>query len=358
MRQVSYRDFAKDFYERLRDRKPLHGQIELTHRCVLRCPYCYIEPYRSDDYYDKELDTGDWKMILDQLYQEGCMSLTFTGGDPLLREDFNDLYLHARKKAFIITVFTNAISLNDETIDLFKKYRPFSMEITLNSLKEERFDALTGTKGNFEVSINNIKKALGEGLPIILKTNGMKINKDEVIEIKEFAKRLLGEKRYKFDTYITPALNGDKGPLKYRLSPEELIGLEESDEEIKKAIIESYEEDPIIRPNKDSLYRCNTWLTSFFIDPYGKLKFCHLTGKFSTDLTKHSFKTGFYEVFSKLIRARFKKATRCRSCEFVSECMACPARSFLEVGDEESPVEYFCQLARARSEQKERLANS
>src|SRR3989338_3649229 len=153
MREVSYKDFAKEFYGRLKTQKPIHGQIELTYRCGFRCPYCYLNPCQSNNDYSGELSFGDWVEVLDDLYNEGCMSLTFTGGDPLLREDFADIYLHAKTKGFNI---------------------------------------ITGTKGNFGICIDNIRKAVRIGLPIILKTNGLKINKDEVIQIKKYAKGLLG----------------------------------------------------------------------------------------------------------------------------------------------------------------------
>ena len=355
MREVSYKDFAKDFYGKLIGRKPLHGQIELTHRCAFRCPYCYLKNQLSNNSNNKELSFKDWARILDELYREGCMCLTFTGGDPILREDFADIYLYAKRKAFIITVFTNATSLTEDALNLFKRYPPFSIEVTLNSLREDRFDYLTGIKGIFKVCFTNIRKAIESGLPIILKTNGLKTNKDEIIQIKELAKALLGEKRYKFDTYITPALDGDKKPIEFRLSVNDIIELEESDEEIKEAIKESYKADPQVLADNGNLYKCNTWLTSFFIDPYGILKFCHLTDKYSTDLKRYPFKTGFYEVFPKLTEEKYRTNSRCKSCEFSPECMTCPARSLLEAGDEERCVDYFCELARARTEQKMRL---
>ena len=100
MRKVSYKDFTKKFYERLKVQKPIHGQIELTYRCDFRCPYCYLKPCQSDNYYNNELSFKEWKRIMGQLHREGCMSLTLTGGDPLLREDFVDIYSYAKAKGF------------------------------------------------------------------------------------------------------------------------------------------------------------------------------------------------------------------------------------------------------------------
>ena len=345
----------RKFRKKMKQRRPAKGQLELTYRCDFKCPYCYVRPYQKMDYYKKELSFEFWKHILDVLHNEGCMNLTFTGGDPLLREDFIDLYLYAKRKGFIISVFTNAVSLEGDVVEVFKKYYPYSIEITLNSLKEERFDIITGTRGNLQRCISNIEDAVRAGLPIVLKSNGLKINKDEISQIKAFAGKLLGENKFKFDSYITSMLDGDKAPLNYRLSPEEIIELEESDYEIKEFLKEGYNKSINYEFDKELLYKCNTWLTNFFIDPYGILRFCHLSNKYSTDLKKLSFQEGFYNVFPQLAKEGYKTDTECKYCELAERCMSCPARNFLEIGDEEKPVPYFCQLAKARAAQKERL---
>lgn len=355
MIEISSKKFFKDLYDKLMTRRPVHGQIELTYKCEFKCPYCYIMTGRHKDDGQRELSFKDWTRILDELRREGCISLTLTGGDPLRRSDFEKIYLYAKQKGFILTVFTNATSLDKEVLDFFDRYKPFSIEITLNSLKENRFNTVTGTKGKFPRVIANINKAAGLGLPLILKTNALTINKDEVVEIKKFAKDFLGQKRYKFDTYITPGLDGNKRPLEFRLSPEEIVALEESDQEIKEALVESYSENQALPVGCENLYRCNTWMSGFYIDPYGRLRFCHITDAFSTDLKRVSFEKGFYDVFPRIVEETFTKSTKCASCKIISECMTCPARCYLEAGDSQAPVRYFCELAETRIRQKKRL---
>ncbi|MBN2207062.1 MAG: radical SAM protein, partial [Candidatus Aminicenantes bacterium] len=98
-----------EFWTRFSDklealRVPFSGGIALTNRCNLRCTHCYA---REDDPAGRELGAPRWKSILDELKEAGCLYLLFTGGDPLVREDFADIYAYARRNGFLVTLFSN-----------------------------------------------------------------------------------------------------------------------------------------------------------------------------------------------------------------------------------------------------------
>ena len=83
-----------------RDKKPLLGQldIELTERCNNDCLHCCINlPANDRAARALEMPTGKVKRILDEAAALGCMQVRFTGGEPLLRPDFEELYLFARR---------------------------------------------------------------------------------------------------------------------------------------------------------------------------------------------------------------------------------------------------------------------
>ena len=129
MKEISY----GHLYLKLRDRKeqmPVSGQIELTYRCNLDCVQCYCDGMEyggsrsqvvGNRYQVEELKIKEWKRILDEIHKEGCLFITFTGGDPLVREDFIELYSYAKEKGFVISIFTNAYGFSDETIDYLVK---------------------------------------------------------------------------------------------------------------------------------------------------------------------------------------------------------------------------------------------
>ncbi|MCK4809522.1 MAG: radical SAM protein [Candidatus Omnitrophica bacterium] len=366
------------FYNKLYGKKehyPWKGQVELTYRCNLNCVHCYckgIEEYASrctPNTGNQELTTREWEEILDEIHKQGCLWLCFTGGEPLLRDDFLEIYSYAKKKGFVITIFTNGLLLTGKIVDYLEKSPPESIEITLNGITEPVYERITQVKGSFKRVMSVIKELTVRKLPLILKSNCLKQNKDEIVRIKAFTDKLLGKPhemkatpisrgkgnktwRFKYDPMIYARLNGDTTPCDYRLSPGELLESKKSDPEIWQ----EYERGlcgkfPDLGRDKEFLYRCNAWFTQFFINPYGRLKFCQFSEKFSVDLKKQPFREGFYNVFPQLLNEKFKTGSKCKDCSLRPICYHCPARAFLETGDEEAPVPYFCELAKATAEQ-------
>ena len=97
---AAYRDFAR---RAMNDRVPISGDIEITRRCNFDCVHCYLG--RAESRTDKipgEFETGQWKAVIDEIVAAGCLFLLFTGGEPLLRKDFSDIYVYAKKKGLII----------------------------------------------------------------------------------------------------------------------------------------------------------------------------------------------------------------------------------------------------------------
>jgi len=58
--------------------------------------------------------------ILDEVADAGCLWLLITGGEPLLRPDFRDIYMYAKRKGFLITLFTNGTLLDADIADQLK----------------------------------------------------------------------------------------------------------------------------------------------------------------------------------------------------------------------------------------------
>jgi len=344
------------FYSTLSNRKrpyPLYGQIELTYRCGLDCIHCYCKG--SEDQ-AKELTTKEWKEIIDEIKRRGCFWLIFTGGDPLIREDFLEIYAYAKKKCFIISIFTNGYSVTDRTINYLAKSPPYCIEITLNGITQETYESITQVKGSFDIVMENIKKIKEKKLLLLLKSNFLKQNKNEIGRIKAFADKFLGKScgkyYFQYDPMIYPRLNGDKSSCNHRLSSEEILEVKRADTDIWRQYQKRLHQDfPALKRGKDFLYHCNSWREGFIIDPYARLKFCNFSKKSSVNLKTTSFKEGFYQVFPQVLKEKFKTNSKCQSCSLRSVCHYCPARAYLETGDEEAPVPYYCWLAQETARQ-------
>lgn len=356
MKKNSFGSFSYNLTGK-KEHYPWNGNIELTYNCGLKCVHCYCVP----DNNSAELNTHEWKEILNEIHGEGCLYLILTGGDPLIRDDFLEIYSHAKEKGFIITLFTNGQAFNEEIFDYLEKSPPLAVEITLNGITKKTYESITGIEGSFEKTITAVRELKKRNIKLILKSNCLKENKNEICKIKAWTEELLGkpsEKKYRFkyDPMIYPRLNNDTSSCLHRLSFTELAELKKQDPDIwKEHEKEIRGEFPKFRRDKTFLYQCSAWMTNFFINPYGRLKFCSFTNKFSADLKKVSFKEGFYNVFPRLLNEKFKTDSKCKECELSAICYHCPARAFLETGDEEAPVPYYCELAKGFM--NERLKN-
>jgi MoaA/NifB/PqqE/SkfB family radical SAM enzyme len=349
MKEITHKKFVQ-LVKGASRRIPIFGQIELTYQCCYNCIHCYC---RNES--RKEKKPLFWKRVIDQVYSLGGIEITFTGGEPLLYKGFLEVYSYAVKKGFIVNVFTTGFVLDKQILGCFKAYPPASIEITLNSLNEDNYSRITRSRGAFPKVMSNIHKLKANGFPLVLKSNGLKENKNEILKIKRFSEKLLGKRKFKFDSFIFPGLQGEREPLEHRLSVEDIIAIEKKSPDMLKQRIEQIRHKGHSYDSR-RLYHCNTWEDQYFISPQGILQFCNLTKDYSTDLNNHSFKLGFNK-FLKVCKEEYKTSSKCRACLLKELCYKCPARSYLETKDKCSPVEYYCQLAKASKKFREELGS-
>jgi radical SAM protein with 4Fe4S-binding SPASM domain len=348
MKKSSFSAFIrKTVYKK--EHYPWDGQLELTYRCSLNCVHCFCKG--SEDK-KRELATGEWKQILDTLRAEGCIWINFTGGDPLVRDDFLEIYAYAKARGFIITLFTTGYGLTPKILHYLEKSPPSTIEITLNGITKDTYEAITQVKDSFPRVIRNIKSLAKLKTKLILKSNCLKQNKGEIVRIKAWTEELLGKRsekkyRFKYGTLIYPRLNGDKSSCDHRLGFEEILKLRKQDPDIWKEYQKELHSDyPDLDKDRAFLYQCTSWMLGFFINPYGRLKFCEFSDKFSVDLKTTAFREGFYHVFPQVLNERFRSDSKCRDCDLRRLCHYCPAKAYLETGNEEGPVPYYCYLAK------------
>jgi radical SAM protein with 4Fe4S-binding SPASM domain len=321
------------------------GQLELTYRCQFDCVHCYCKGAEDKK---KELSAGQWKKILDQIQQAGCLWLGFTGGDPFIRPDFPEIYAYAKEKGFLVSILTNGFSLNKEVLKYFSQSPPYSFEITVNGITRKTFESVTRKTGSFETVMRNMRELKRNKLLFYIKSNCLTLNAQEIVRIKQWVDGFLGKVKrqryfFSYDFDIFPRLDGDSSPCKYRLSPREVTGIIRQDPDLRKEYQDYLAcEFPPLPRAKRFLYHCSSWKNQIFVNPYGRLRFCQFIDKFSTDLTKESFKEGFFKKFSGISTQTFKTDSRCKTCPGRLICKWCPAKAYLETGSEEAPVPYYC----------------
>ena len=327
-------------------RIPLAGTMDLTHRCNLRCVHCYVSSSQNELVLaEGEMNTQQAFGIIDQLADAGCISFMLTGGEPLLRKDFSEIYSYAKKKGMFVTVFTNGTLITSDILDLFKDLPPKLVEVSLYGATEDTYEKITGVKGSFGRCMEGIELLLDSSVPVGLKTMLMKPNVHEFIEMEEMANGYGVD--FRFDSCIFARLDGDQSPLSLRISPEEAVEKDFAGEDRVRKWKEYFARIGETPPS-EKLYGCGAGVTGFHVDPYGNLQPCLMTSWIKYDLLKGDFAEGWKMVSDVIAEEKAPAELKCRDCGKKNFCGYCPAFARFETGSEYNHSEYLCSIGHMR----------
>jgi len=342
-------EFLKEFNKKASQlRIPLSGNLALTHRCSVRCVHCYLgEEVSARETIHKELDTRQWKRIIDEITRAGCLYLLITGGEPLLRKDFKEIYRHAKTNGLVVTLFTNGMLIDDDILEFFLRFPPRAVEITIYGATPGTHEKITGVKGSYEKTWAGINKLIRQKINVRLKTILMTLNRHEFFHMQNMAGEL-GVK-FRFDAAVFPGLKGDKSPIQLRVPVEDAIEIEFSDENRRREWKDFFLKTRDL-PSRDYLYQCGAGMTHFHIDPYGNLKPCLMITDLDYNLVKGDFSTGWNQVMPRIRERKPGNDYQCNQCRKRALCGFCPAFFKLENDAEDICSQYLCIMGQQRFE--------
>ncbi len=118
---------------------------ELTHRCPLRCPYCYnpVELVRRS----AELDTDSWKSVFDQAAAMGILQLHLSGGEPTARNDIEELVAHADRAGLYTNLITSGVLSDEEQLQRLAAAGLAHVQISIQDSLADSGDWIAGYPG-------------------------------------------------------------------------------------------------------------------------------------------------------------------------------------------------------------------
>lgn len=342
-------DWIGQLYRRRGHRFPLQASLELTERCNLQCVHCYINrPAGDPDARGRELTLPQWQDILDQMQRAGILWLLITGGEPLLRPDFPEIYTYAKGKGFHITLFTNGTLLTLELADMLAEQPPWKIEITLYGATAATYERVTGVPGSYARCLQAIDLLLERDVYLNLKTVALTLNVHEIVAIAEMATKWGAEFRY--DPLIHSRIDGDHGTTAYRLSPEDIVTLERNDPE-RLQLWQDYCAATWLPPDRDHLFTCGAGELAFHVDAYGGLYPCILARWLRYDLPTGSLEEALRKFLPSVRLQLVTHDHTCWECESRILCQHCPGWAYVESGNPEAPDPFRCRLSRLRRQE-------
>ncbi len=341
---------------------PLGGTFELTPRCNLSCKMCYIRlDKRQMEPIGRERTAAEWIGLAKEAIKAGTLNLLLTGGEPLLREDFAEIYTALTMMGFVITLNTNATLITPEILKLFKKYPPTATNVTLYGANPQTYESICGNPEAFQATIRGLEMLTEVATALEVRTTFIRDNMHELDALREIANRYT--KRFGINVTVNKAVRGACSDVENcRLTPVQMFDLAEANaeyyrllnSETESALERNMETDNHVQARvygfnlPPKIITCLAAKSMYWITWDGKMLPC---GSFVSPYTV-PFEEGFQQAWDRL-PALFEDLSlpeECRKCEYANgRCSNCPAILQTETGSLHRISPYICEVAKERS---------
>lgn len=338
---------------------PYSGCFELTSRCNLDCKMCYIHKRANDrEVIQKEWVAEQWIDLAKDCGKQGMLNLLLTGGEPLLRKDFFDIYEACKKLGMLVSINSNGTCINQSVINYFQSNAPARINITLYGASEKTYEALCGDGGAYEKVVKTILALKKVGVLVKINYSVTPYNIQDMEKVFAFAKENYLPIQYA--SYMFPPLRACEladcttERLTAEQSAEAAIKYDRlrfDGDELKARWSKKLQEIEVIDLDKecknipDSNIKCRAGSSTFWVTWDGKMRPCGMMTTPSADLNQVSFGEAWESIKNATKEIYLPK--QCVTCSLRSACNQCAAICYAETGEFSSVPEYMCERTKA-----------
>ena len=341
-------------------RLPLEGSVDFTYRCNNNCRHCWLRIPPQSREKRRELSFEEIKNIVDEARKMGCRSWSISGGEPMLRSDFLEIFDYITNHSGTYSINTNGSLITPKIAKSLK--RKGTKMVALYGATAEVHDHITRSPGSFEATMRGFRYLKEAGTGFTVQLIPMRNSYHQFQDMIKLAESL--SKHYRVGAaWLYLSACGDKEInaeiMRQRLSPKEVIELDKPDLSYEEWMDEEAGSSCHNTNNNGYLLSsCIATRRDFHIDPYGKMTFCCFIKDSSLryDLKKGSFKEcweQFIPSLAKKVKATKEYKENCGSCGFRKDCRWCPVYAYLEHRRFDAKVNYLCAVAKKNREFKE-----
>ena len=340
-------------------RIPLEGEIDLTYRCNNNCLHCWLRLSPDAKEKKEELSFKEIKSIVDQAKALGCRSWSISGGEPMLRPDFFEIFDYITRHFVKYSLNTNGTLITPKIAKLLK--RKGVKMVALYGATAKVHDQITRTPGSFAALMAGFAYLKEAKAGFIVQLIPMKDNYDQFQDMLKLAKSL--SKHYRTGSpwlYLSACgdIQKNREIISQRLTPRQVVEIDKPDLSYDDWIQESA---PTCERPKESGYfftPCINSRQTFHIDPYGQMSFCsHIKDPgLRYDLKAGSFRDGwdnFIPGLARKVKVSKEFKQNCGSCKLRKDCRWCAVYAYLEHRRFGAKIEYLCDVAKENSNFRE-----
>lgn len=310
---------------------------------------CYIHNADCDGALRrKELTADEWLGIADQAAAAGTLLLLLTGGEPMLRPDFAEIYRACAERAFLLTVNTNGTLLTPALLDLFREHPPLRLNVSLYGMSAAVYASLCGDGAMFARVTENLRALHEAGIPLQINFTATRENRKELPAVKAFADELGAELHYtaySFPQVRTVSARSEAFP---RFSPEEAAAATAEYALLTQPHERLAAYADALPPRNDDCgdgsVRCRAGRGSYWITYDGQMLPCGMLPTVTCSVPDLGFSAAWERTVKSF--ASVKMPEHCVRCPDYERCEVCPAICFAENGDFAAVPEYICRKNR------------
>jgi radical SAM protein with 4Fe4S-binding SPASM domain len=305
------------------------------------------------------MPTNLLKRLLQEAAKEGVTAVRFTGGEPLLRDDFLEIYCIAHELKLRISLCTNATFMTKEIARILRDKPPQKITISFygwNKLSYEKITRVSASFDSFIMGLSNLKE-----FGIFFHATAPPIRQLLLYhkDIKSLAHSFGGVLDRNQEWFLILSAHRDVETSKIicdiRLTPKEMIPYVLGNKERLKTYQQKLRQVLSRQKNVQLLFRCGAGLDRAAINAYGRLQLCLDLRHPDTlyDLNEGTLRDAIVNFIPSIRRMRMINAdylSRCAKCPIKPICYQCPATSWSENGTMDSPSEYFCAITKVKEE--------
>lgn len=350
-------------------RIPLTGAFELLPVCNLNCKMCYVRKSMAEvNALGGLLSTEQWLDYARQARDEGMLYPLLTGGEPFVRQDFQEIMSGMLEMGLQVSINSNGTLIDEPMAKWLGQHLPVRINITLYGASEESYQNLCGDGDAYNRVHRAVEWLKRYGVPVKFNTSITPENVNDLEGIIAYAKSV--DSPIQVATYMFPPVRRDASMVgqNHRLSPEDaalarvkadwlqsdpkwFLGQAERFRHFVPVTPEMLASQAHAEPQE---MHCRAGRCSFWLDWQGNIANCGMYSSVKFPLAGQSFSEAWKRVVEETNQVRYSPV--CTNCPNFHLCHACIAMVYNECGTGDGCPEYLCRMNQASSKYYQEFA--